>query len=167
MPGPEMLPNTLGAEDRLDPTWLWDQDGIPPHPRLLSLEPRKYTTESWDFTNFISRFFCLFFFLDHAGHMSVLGSAMVCQPEIHKANLTTSQSPSKPFMSQGRLCGSTSLWPFGPNFTPSPWTQRPSRVLPGWDASAKLVVTLLVWQLAREPGAYSIAAGFTLAQCCE
>lgn len=120
-------------------------------------------------------FFCLFFFfiLDHAGHMSVLGSAMVCQPEIHKANLATSQSPSKPFMSQGRLRGpTTSLWPFGQNLTPSPWTQWPSRVPPGWDASAELVVPVLVWQLARELGGLQHCSWlrkgrvFTLAQCC-
>lgn len=50
--------------------------------------------------------------------MSVLGSAMVCQPEIHKPNLAISQSPSKPFMSQGRLRGpTTSLWPFGQTLT--------------------------------------------------
>lgn len=73
--------------------------------------------------------------------MSVLGSAMVCQPEIHKPNLATSQSPSKPFMSQGRLRGPTTMNPVA---------------LPGSDASARLVVTvevtILVWQLAREFG---------------
>lgn len=118
-------------------------------------------------------FLSFFFFLDHAGHMSVLGSAMVCQPEIQKANLATSQSPSKPFMSQGRFRGpTTSLWPFGQNLTPSPWIQRPSRVLPGWDASAELVVPVLVWQLARELGGLQHCSWlrkgrvFTLAQCC-
>lgn len=97
--------------------------------------------------------------------MSVLESAMVCQPEIHKANLATSQSPSKPFMSQGRLHGpTTSLWPFGQNLTPSPWTQQPSRVLPGGDTSDELVAPFWFGSLLGNLGAYSTAAGFAKAE---